>query len=386
VLISADPRGASPPPSARPAAVTIRPASDPRRRRTSTSASPTFPTRSRGSLFAVQRRDQRPRFNGMRLPGHLPPPTPANVHHHRRLLQRPDAGPPGRPRRSRSPVAALSRSGPGVRGLGYQGHRGTRGARGSSTDVTQTADQAPPRLGVACLAGPTPSCPTSSSTGLLCPNPASGNMAPPVGAAAAVSPLYPPRRLFAKRLPDRGRSPRPTLTLGVRRAVLADAGGAGRPRPRRHDIQRHPRTSPLTDLKVGAQRRDQVGVQRDVRNPPSDSATATLNLPERPTRASRVTAPFTISPVHGAPARPGGPARGPSSKGRKPRVDGTGPRPGLTTGKAPHWCSRVVAGKGRGQAFSRAHRGASPRGLRFVRHRVHGKLSVQGGVRWPEPS
>jgi hypothetical protein len=129
---------------------------------------------------------------------------------------------------------------------------------------------------------------------------------------------------------------------------------------------------PLTDLKVSLNGGSKAVFNATCR-PPSGSATATLTS-QNGDHSKQVTAPFTISPCTAAGApRPSGGRTG-AKGGKPPRIDGTSAS-GLTTGK-PSLVFQVVAGKGAGKLSALTVE--LPRGLRFVRHRVHGKLAVQG--------
>ena len=154
----------------------------------------------------------------------------------------------------------------------------------------------------------------------LCANPASGTCTP-VGAAAAVSPLY-PSPLFANAYLT-GSLTAPTLTLVFGAPFSLTLVGSV-------DLAHNSTTFngipdiPLTDLKVALN-----GGSKSVFNatcaPASGSATATLTSQNGDqSSASRRRSP---SPRARAPARPG-PAAGAASKGGKPRVDGTLRRPG----------------------------------------------------------
>ena len=233
------------------------------------------------------------------------------------------------------------------------------------TDVTQTAAQAPARS--VSLAFPTDAlAPNILVASLQCANPASGTCTP-VGAAAAVSPLY-PSPLFANAYLT-GSLTAPTLTLVFGAPFSLTLVG-------QVDLAHNSTTFsgipdfPLTDLKVALN-----GGSKSVFNatcvPASGTATATITS-QNGDQSKHVTAPFTISPCTGAGAP--GSSSGTGSKGGKPRVDGTSAS-GLTTGK-PSLVFQVVSGKGAGKLSALTVE--LPRGLRFVRHRVHGKLAVQG--------
>jgi hypothetical protein len=234
------------------------------------------------------------------------------------------------------------------------------------TDVTQTAAQAPARS--VSLAFPTNAlAPNILVASLQCANPASGTCTP-VGAAAAVSPLY-PSPLFATAYLT-GSLTAPTLTLVFGAPFSLTLVG-------QVDLAHNATTFngipdfPLTDLKVALN-----GGTKSVFNatcvPASGSASATLTS-QNGDQTKQVRAPFTISPCTGAGA-PGQSGLGTGGKGAKPRVDGTSAS-GLTTGK-PSLVFQVVAGKNAGRLSVLTVE--LPRGLRFVRRRVHGKLAVQG--------
>lgn len=233
------------------------------------------------------------------------------------------------------------------------------------TDVTQTADQAPPRS--VSLAFPTDAlAPNILVASLQCANPASGTCTP-VGAAAAVSPLY-PSPLFANAYLT-GSLTAPTLTLVFGAPFSLTLVG-------QVDLAHNATTFtgipdfPLTDLKVALNGGSKAVFNATCR-PASGSASATLT-PQNGDQSKQVTAPFTVSPCAGAPG-PSGAGTG-GKGGKPPRVDGQSVS-GLTTGK-PSLVFQVVAGKGAGKLSVLTVE--LPRGLRFVRHRVHGKLTVQG--------
>jgi hypothetical protein len=234
------------------------------------------------------------------------------------------------------------------------------------TDVTQTAAQAPARS--VSLAFPTDAlAPNILVASLQCATPASGTCTP-VGTAAAVSPLYPSPLLANAYLT--GTLTAPTLTLVFGAPFSLTLVG-------QVDLAHNATTFngipdfPLTALKVALS-----GGRKSVFNatcrPASGLASATLTS-QNGDQTKQVTAPFTISPCTGAGA-PGQSGTGTSGKGGKPRVDGTSAS-GLTTGK-PSLVFRVVAGKNAGKL--RVLTVELPHGLRFVRHRVHGKLTLQG--------
>jgi hypothetical protein len=357
VLIQPTP-GSQPTPLGTPAAVTIRPASDPAGVGLNIGFT-NIPDTFQGLPLAVH--EINGTFNGMRFPDTCPA-TPANV------TVTADSYSVPTPATGSAPLTVTGcGSEPFAPGFAVSVTKDTADPGAAVvTDVTQTADQAPPRS-VSLALPPDALVPNIFVTGLLCPNPASGTCTP-VGAAAAVSPLY-PTPLFANAYLT-GTVTAPTLTLVFGAPFSLTLVG-------QVDLAHGATTFngipdfPLTDLKVALN-----GGTKSVFNatcePASDSATATLTS-QNGDQSKQVTAPFTISPCTGAGA-PGGSGKGTSSKGRKPRVDGTSAS-GLTTGK-PSLVFQVVAGKGAGKLSALTVE--LPRGLRFVRHRVHGKPSVQG--------
>lgn len=233
------------------------------------------------------------------------------------------------------------------------------------TDVTQTADQAPARS--VTLAFPTTVLtPNLLVLGALCADVASGTCRP-VGSATAASPLYPAPLTGNAYLTGSFASPTLTLVFGPPFS-LSLVGTI--------DLTRNATTFtgipdfPLTDLKV-ALNSGRTSVFNATCNPAAGSATAALTS-QNGDQTKQVTAPFSISPCRlVSPLKPGG---GAGAKGGKPRVDGTSAT-GLTTGK-PTLVFQVVAGKNAGKLSALTV--TLPRGLRFVRHRVHGKLTMQG--------
>lgn len=230
------------------------------------------------------------------------------------------------------------------------------------TDVTQTAAQAPARS--VSLAFPTNVLTPNLSVGsLLCTNVASGTCKP-VGAATATSPLYPTPLTGNAYLT--GTLFAPTLTLVFGPPFSMSLVG-------QIDLGTNATTFtgipdfPLTDLKV-ALNGGSSAVFNTTCEHPSGSATATLTS-QNGDLTRTAAAPFTISPcvrVTRVPSR--------GAKGGKPRI-ARASATGLTTGK-PSLVFQVVAGKDAGKL--RVLTVELPRGLRFVRHRAHGKLAVHG--------
>jgi hypothetical protein len=234
-----------------------------------------------------------------------------------------------------------------------------------TTDVTQTADQATSRS--VSLAFPGGALlPNLGVAGALCANPASGTCTP-VGAAAAVTPLY-PTPLFANAYLT-GALTAPSLTLvfgapfsqtlvGQVNLVTNSTTFTGLP------------DFPLTDLKVKLNGGTKAVFDATCK-PPSGSATATLTS-QNGDQTKQVTAPFTISPC--ALSTSSHPSNGSTKPGKRPRIDAASVS-GLTTGK-PSLVFQVVAGRNAGKLSVLTVE--LPRGLRFTRHRVHGPLKLQG--------
>ncbi len=357
VLVTAP--GGQPTQLGAPAAVTIRPASDP----AGVGLNIAFANipNSFGGL-PLQLHEINSIFNGLRFPDTCPS-TPANV------AVTADSYSSATPTTASAPLTVTGCGSeafaPGF-SVSIAKDRADQGAK-VVTDVTQAANQAPPRS--VSLAFPTDAlAPNILVASLQCANPASGTCTP-VGAAAAVSPLY-PSPLFANAYLT-GSLAAPTLTLVFGAPFSLTLVG-------QVDLAHNATTFsgipdfPLTDLKVALN-----GGSKAVFNatcvPPSGSATATLTS-QNGDQSKQVRAPFTVSPCSGAGA-PGSSGSGTNGKrGKAPRIDGQSAS-GLTTGK-PSLVFQVVAGKGAGKL--RALTVELPRGLRFVRHRVHGEPAVQG--------
>jgi hypothetical protein len=235
-----------------------------------------------------------------------------------------------------------------------------------TTDVTQTANQATSRS--VSLAFPTDALvPNVNVIGALCANPASGTCKS-VGSAAAVTPLYPTPLFGSAYLTGSFAAPSLTIVFGppfsqtlTGEVSLASNSTTFNGIP----------DFPLTDLKVSLHGGSNAVFNATCR-PPSGSATATLTS-QNGDQTRQATAPFTISPCTAVGA-PGQSGSGTGAKGKAPRIDGTSAA-GLTTGK-PSLVFQAVAGKGAGKLSVLTVE--LPRGLRFVRHRVHGKLTLQG--------
>jgi hypothetical protein len=234
-----------------------------------------------------------------------------------------------------------------------------------TTDVTQTADQAPSRSVSLAFPG-NALLPNLGVAGALCANPASGTCTA-VGAAAAVTPLY-PTPLFANAYLT-GSLTAPSLTLVFGAPFAQTLVG-------QVDLANNATTFtglpdfPLTDLKVQLNGGTKSVFDATCK-PPSGSATATLTA-QNGDQTKQVTAPFTISPCLESSSQPSsGSGR---ARGKAPRVDGASAS-GLTSGK-PSLVFQVVAGKNAGKLSVITVE--LPRGLRFIRHRVHGALKLQG--------
>jgi hypothetical protein len=235
-----------------------------------------------------------------------------------------------------------------------------------TTDVTQTANQATSRS--VSLAFPTNALvPNVNVIGALCANPASGTCKS-VGSAAAVTPLY-PTPLFGSAYLT-GSFAAPTLTIVFGPPFSQTLTGEVSLASNSTTFNGIP-DFPLTDLKVSLNGGSNAVFNATCR-PPSGSATATLTS-QNGDQTKQATAPFTISPCTAVGAS-GQSGSGPGAKGKPPRIDGTSAA-GLTTGK-PSLVFQAVAGKGAGKLSVLTVE--LPRGLRFVRHRVHDKLTLRG--------
>ncbi len=235
-----------------------------------------------------------------------------------------------------------------------------------TTDVTQTADQAPSRSVSLAFPG-NALLPNLGVAGALCANPASGTCTP-VGAAAAVTPLYPAPLSANAYLTGSLTAPSLTLVFGppfaqtlVGQVSLATNATTFTGLP----------DFPLTDLKVKLDGGTKSVFDATCK-PPSGSATASLTS-QNGDRTKQVVAPFTISPCRlSTSSQPSSGSTKP--RGKAPRVDGASAS-GLTTGK-PSLVFQVVAGRNAGKLSVLTVE--LPRGLRFTRHRVHGALKLQG--------
>ncbi|HXD66372.1 MAG TPA: hypothetical protein VNV17_17255 [Solirubrobacteraceae bacterium] len=230
-----------------------------------------------------------------------------------------------------------------------------------TTDVTQTADQAPSRSVSLAFPG-NALLPNLGVAGALCANPASGTCTP-VGAAAAATPLYPTPLLANAYLTGSLTAPSLTLVFGppfaqtlVGQVSLATNATTFTGLP----------DFPLTDLKVKLDGGTKSVFDATCK-PPSGSATASLTS-QNGDQTKQAVAPFTISPCRLSTSSQ------PSSGGTKPRVVGASAS-GLTTGK-PSLVFQVVAGRNAGKLSMLTVE--LPHGLRFTRHRVHGALRLQG--------
>lgn len=357
VLIT--PPGSGPTQLGGPAGVTIRPATDPAGVGLNI-AFTNIPDTFDG--FPLQLHEINGAFDGLRFPSSCPS-TPVN------LTVTADSYGDSTPATAHAPLTVTGcGSVPYSPGFAVSVTKDTADDGVSvTTDVTQAANQATSRS--VSLAFPTDAlAPNVDVVGALCPNPASGTCTP-VGAAAAVTPLYPTPLFGSAYLTGSFTAPSLTIVFGppfsqtlTGQVSLASNSTTFSGVP----------DFPLTDLKVSLNGGSKAVFNATCR-PPSGSAIATLTS-QNGDQSKQVTAPFTISPctAAGAPGPSGG---GTGAKGGKPpRIDGTSAS-GLTTG-TPSLVFQVVAGKGAGKLSALTVE--LPRGLRFVRHRVHGKLAVQG--------
>jgi hypothetical protein len=231
------------------------------------------------------------------------------------------------------------------------------------TDVTQTAAQA--TSGSVSLAFPTNALtPNLNVIGALCSNATSATCTP-VGTAAAVTPLY-PAPLFGNAYLT-GSFTAPSLTIVFGPPFSQTLTGQVNLASNSTTFSGIP-DFPLTDLKVSLHGGSKAVFNATCR-PASGSATATLTS-QNGDQTKQAAAPFTISPCTAAGAP--GQSRSGTKGGKPPRIDGTSAA-GLTTGK-PSLVFQAVAGKNAGKLSVLTVE--LPRGLRFVR-RV-GKLTVPG--------
>ena len=339
-----------------PAAVTIRPASDPNGVGLNI-AFANIPNTFDGQTIALHEIDGT--FNGMRFPDTCPA-TPAAV------TVTADSYADPTPVTGRAPLTVTGcGSEPFSPGFAVSVTKDTADDGVSVvTDVTQTADQAP--AGSVSLAFPTKVLvPNLNVIGALCANPASGTCTA-VGSAVAQSPLYPAPLTGNAYLTGSLAAPSLTLVFGPPFSLTL-AGQV--------DLTHNATTFsgipdfPLTDLKVSLVSGPDAVFNATCR-PAAGTATATLTS-QNGDRTKQAVTPFSISPCVPVNALSSGGTR---HKGKSPRVDGASAA-GLTTGR-PTLVFQVVAGRNAGKLSTVTV--TLPRGLRFVRHRSHGRLRMQG--------
>jgi hypothetical protein len=234
-----------------------------------------------------------------------------------------------------------------------------------TTDITQTADQATSKS--VSLAFPSSVLvPNLGVTGALCAS-ATFARCTPIGSTKAVSPLYPTPLTGQAYLT--GSLTAPTLTLVFPppfSLTLTGAVDLGSNSTRFSGIP----DFPLTDLQVSLNGGPDAVFQTSCTNS-SGTATATLTS-QNGDQTKSVSAPFTVS---GCTTPPGG-GKGqppPALSGGKPQIHAAS-MSGLTSGK-PSLVLQLVAG-------AKAPKLSSftielPRGLRFVRH-LGKRLTVSG--------
>jgi hypothetical protein len=234
-----------------------------------------------------------------------------------------------------------------------------------TTDVTQTAGQATNRS--VSLAFPTNALvPNVEVIGALCADPASGTCTP-VGRVTTVSPLYPAPLVGGAYLT--GSLAAPTLTLMFGAPFSLTLTG-------QVDLAKNATTFtglpdfPLSDLKV-ALNGGSTSVFSATCRPPSGTATATL-VSQNGDQTKQVGAPFTISPCVLA-------GRGHHSHAGKPRIDRVSAS-GLAAGR-PLLVFELVAGRNAGKL--RLLTVSPPRGLQLTGRRTGRRLaglSLTGGA------
>lgn len=245
------------------------------------------------------------------------------------------------------------------------------------TDITQPASPAQATSQTVVLALPqkvlVPNAPAVLNGGILCANLASGTCKP-IGTATTTSPLYPVPLKGAAYLV--GTIVAPKITIVFPPPFALTIGGAV-------DIATNTTTFsglpdiPLTDLQVSLTGGKNAAFAASCA-PASGTATSTMT--SQSGQRAVVSAPLTVAGCTSSPG--GGPGSGP----------GPAPRPGSK--RSPRGRARIisaaVSGLARGRpvltfkltagsnAKLKSFEVKLPRGLSFVRHRVHGHLKLIG--------
>jgi hypothetical protein len=237
------------------------------------------------------------------------------------------------------------------------------------TDITQPASPAQGTPLSVALTLPQavlpPNIPAVLSGGILCANPASGTCKS-IGSATATSPLYPVALTGVDYLIGSLAAPKIEIIFPPPFALTL-AGAV--------DIRTNTTTFtglpdiPLTDLQVSLAGGKNAAF---VTGCSPSSGTATSKLVSQSGAQAVVSAPFTVAGCTSSPGGGSGPGSGPkpSPNGRAGIV--TGAVSGLASGH-PVLGFRLTAGK---NAKLKSFTVKLPRGLSFVRHRVHGRLKL----------
>jgi hypothetical protein len=238
------------------------------------------------------------------------------------------------------------------------------------TDITQPASPAQATSqSVALTLPPTVLVPNVSAVlngGILCANPASGTCKT-IGTATAVSPLYPRALTGPAYLTGALAAPKITITFPAPFALTL-AGAV--------DIAHNTTTFtnlpdiPLTDLNVTL-----TGGKYSafVASCTPASGTATSRLTSQSGASASAAAPFTVAGCTAAPAGSGSSPTGRPSPNGRPGIESASVS-GLARG-LPALTFKLTAGK---NAKLKSFTVKLPRGLSFIRHRVHGRLRLSG--------
>ena len=238
------------------------------------------------------------------------------------------------------------------------------------SDITQPASPAQATPQSVSLALPadvlSPNAHSVLSGGILCANPASGTCKT-IGTATATSPLYP--------VPLTG-SDYLTGTLSALKIVIVFPPPFALTLAGAVDVAHNTTTFtglpdiPLSDLNVTLAGGNNAAFAAFC-SPASGTASSTL-IAQSGARAT-VSAPFTVAGCSGSQGGTGsGPGSKPSPNGRAGIVSGA--VSGLASGH-PALSFRLTAGK---NAKLKSFTIKLPRGLSFVRHRLHGHLKLLG--------
>jgi hypothetical protein len=357
-VVVTDPFSGKPTQLGTPAAITIRPATDPLGVGLNI-AFTKIPNTFDG--FAISLNEINSTFAGLRFPASCPA-SPASV------VVSADSYNDSTIQTGRAPLTVT-----GCGSLPYSPAFTATVVRDSSdsqvhvtTDITQTADQATSKS--VSLAFPSSVLvPNVGVIGALCSS-ATFAGCTPIGSTKAVSPLYPVPLTGQAYLT--GSFTAPTITLAFPAPFSLTLTGAvdlGSNSTRFGGIP----DFPLTDLQVSLNGGPHAVFEASCTNS-SGSATATLTS-QNGDQTKAVSAPFTVS---GCVSPPGG-GKGqppPPSGGGKPQIHAAS-MSGLASGR-PSLVFQLVAG-------AKAPKLSSftielPSGLRFVRHRVGKRLTVSG--------